>query len=239
MCSRRREWSLTLEILLLPHLFLAISIQGHSKYAIPGDNVTLHISNLPKNHKSLTWFYTTDQKIVEWEFDEPMYFNTKFKDRATLHPQSGALLIRNIQKEDSSTYLLRVLKDNGDEEEWKISLMVLDPVQKPVITVKKLWEMNNCKLMLSCVIQNQSVDYTWYWESGSFPKQLQGSVLQVVHTPQNYSKSYTCQVSNPVSSQNSTINFTSPCEQASSSEVARTATWLVIIVTTLLNLLWI
>ena len=54
-----------------------------------------------------------------------MYFNTKFKDRAKLDPKSGALHIRNIQKEDSSTYLLRVLKDNGDEEEWKISLMVL------------------------------------------------------------------------------------------------------------------
>lgn len=234
MCSRRWEWSLTLGILLLPHLFLAISIQGHSKYAIPGDNVTLHISNLPKNHKSLTWFYTTDQKIVEWEFNEPKYFDTKFKGRATLDSQSGALHICKIQKEDSSTYLLRVLKDNGDEEEWKISLMVLDPVPKPVITVEKTWEMNNCNLTLFCVIQNQSVTYTWYWESGS----LQSSVLQVVHMPQNYAKSYTCQVSNPVSSQNSTINFISPCVQASSSEVARTATWLVIIVTTLLNLLW-
>ena len=98
---------------------------GHPKYAIPGDNVTLHISNLPKNHKSLTWFYTTDQKIVEWEFNEPKYFDTKFKGRATLDSQSGALHICKIQKEDSSTYLLRVLKDNGDEEEWKISLMVL------------------------------------------------------------------------------------------------------------------
>lgn len=234
MCSRRREWSLTLGILLLPHLFLAISIQGHSKYAIPGDNVTLHISNLPKNHKSLTWFYTTDQKIVEWEFNEPKYFDTKFKGRATLDSQSGALHICKIQKEDSSTYLLRVLKDNGDEEEWKISLMVLDPVPKPVITVEKTGERNNCNLTLFCVIQNQSVTYTWYWESGS----LQSSVLQVVHMPQNYAKSYTCQVSNPVSSQNSTINFISPCVQASSSEVARTATWLVIIVTTLLNLLW-
>ena len=28
MCSRRWEWSLTLKILLLPHLLLATSIQG-------------------------------------------------------------------------------------------------------------------------------------------------------------------------------------------------------------------
>lgn len=28
MCSRRREWCLALELLLLPHWFLATSIQG-------------------------------------------------------------------------------------------------------------------------------------------------------------------------------------------------------------------
>uniref|UniRef100_A0AC11D9H5 Uncharacterized protein n=1 Tax=Ovis aries TaxID=9940 RepID=A0AC11D9H5_SHEEP len=126
MCSRRREWSLTLEILLLPLLFLATGRQGYSKYATPSDNVSVQISNLPKNHRSLTWFYTTDQKIVEWESGEPTkYFDTKFKDRATLDSQSGTLHIRKVQKEDSSTYLLRVLKDNGHEEEYKISLMVL------------------------------------------------------------------------------------------------------------------
>ncbi|XDB49159.1 hypothetical protein AB1E18_002742 [Capra hircus] len=185
MCSRRREWSLTLEILLLPLLFLATSIQGQG---------------------------TLDS-------------------RGTLH-------ISKVQKENSSTYLLRVLKDSGHEEEYKISLMVLDPVPKPVITVKKRQKMNTCYLTLSCGIQDQSVTYTWYWESGSFPEELQSSVLEDVHTPQSYSKSYTCQVSNPISSQRNTIHFTSPCVQASSSGVAWTATWLVIMVTTVLNLLW-
>ncbi|XP_017902031.1 PREDICTED: CD48 antigen-like [Capra hircus] len=211
---------------------------GYSKYATPGDNVSLQISNLPKNHRSLTWFYTTDQKIVEWESGEPTkYFDTKFKDRATLDSR-GTLHISKVQKENSSTYLLRVLKDSGHEEEYKISLMVLDPVPKPVITVKKRQKMNTCYLTLSCGIQDQSVTYTWYWESGSFPEELQSSVLEDVHTPQSYSKSYTCQVSNPISSQRNTIHFTSPCVQASSSGVAWTATWLVIMVTTVLNLLW-
>ena len=76
--------------------------------------------------------------------------------------------------------------------------------------------MNTCNLTLSCGIQDQSVTYTWYWESGSFSKQLQSSVLEDVHTPQSYSKSYTCQVSNPISRQNSTIHFTSPCVQGKS-----------------------
>ncbi|XP_069402218.1 CD48 antigen-like [Ovis canadensis] len=218
---------------------ISLMVLGYSKYATPGDNVSLQISNLPMKNRSLAWFYTTDQKIVERESGEPTkYFDTKFKDRATLDSQSGTLHIRKVQKEDSSTYLLRVLKDNGHEEEYKISLMVLDPVPKPEINVNMTQKMNTCNLTLSCGIQGHSVTYTWYWESGSFPKQLQSSVLEDVHTPESYSKSYTCQVSNPISRQNNTIHFTSPCVQASSSGVAWTATWLVIMVTTLVNLLW-
>ncbi|XP_059998235.1 CD48 antigen, partial [Lagenorhynchus albirostris] len=212
-------------------------LTDYSKYAISGSNVSLSISSLPTNYKSLTWFYTTDQKIVEWESGQPKYFNTKFKDRARLDLQSGTLHIHNVQKEDSSTYLLKVLKDPGYEDEWKISLEMLDPVPKPVIEVKKTQGVNKCNLTLSCVIQDQSVNYTWYAEF--LPKEFQSSVLEVTHTPQNYSSSYTCQVSNPVSSQNYTVNFTSPCVLAPSSGVAWTATWLVITVTTVLGLLWI
>ncbi|XP_067570161.1 CD48 antigen [Pseudorca crassidens] len=237
MCSRRWELPLALQLLLLPHLFLATSIQDYSKYAISGSNVSLSISSLPTKNKSLTWLYTTDQKIVECDSGQLKYFNTKFKDRVRLDRQSGTLHINNVQKEDSSTYLLRVLKDSGYEDEWKIPLEVLDPVPKPVIEVKKTQEGNKCNLTLSCVIQDQSVNYTWYAES--LPKEFQSSVLEVTHTPQNYSSSYTCQVSNPVSSQNYTVNFTSPCVLAPSSGVAWTATWLVITVTTVLGLLWI
>lgn len=93
--------------------------------------MSLQISNLPEKHKSLTWFYTTDQKIVEWESGDPKYFNTKFKDRVMLDLNSGTLYIRKVQKEDSSTYLLRVQKDTEDEDEWKIPLVVLGELGEP------------------------------------------------------------------------------------------------------------
>lgn len=93
--------------------------------------MSLSISSLPRNYKSLTWFYTTDQKIVEWESGQLKYFNTKFKDRVRLDLQSGTLHIHNVQKEDSSTYLLMVLKDHGYEDEWKIPLVVLGELGEP------------------------------------------------------------------------------------------------------------
>ncbi|XP_022415233.1 CD48 antigen isoform X2 [Delphinapterus leucas] len=231
MCSRRWELSLALELLLLPHLFLATSIQVNlSSFILPqrvfrGANGLIPSSS-PKVQGPRTVMSKGRRRWI-----------SQLKDRARLDLQSGTLHIHNVQKEDSSTYLLMVLKDPGYEDEWKISLVVLDPVPKPVIEVKKTQEVNKCHLTLSCVIQDQPVNYTWYAES--LPKESRSSVLEVTHTPQNYSSSYTCQVSNPVSSQNNTVNFTSPCVLATSSGVAWTATWLVIMVTTVLGLLWI
>ncbi|XP_034865840.1 CD48 antigen isoform X2 [Mirounga angustirostris] len=195
MCSQRWEWCLALELLMLPHLFLATSIQGHSEHlvtAISGSNVSLQISSLPANYTQLTWLYTADQKILEWESKRTSFFNSKFKERVRLN-QNHALCIYNVQKEDSSTYIFRVLEEYGREKEWYISLEVHG---------------------------------------------LQNFVLEITVEPQNYSKFYTCQASNPVSSKNDTVYFTLPCKLARSSGVAWIATWLMVMVPIVPGLLW-
>ncbi|XP_062961957.1 CD48 antigen [Cynocephalus volans] len=209
---------------------------------VSGSNVSLQISeSLPDNYKQLTWFYGPDQKIVEQEFGRPpMYFDTSFKGRVMLHSPSGVLCIFTVRKEDSSTYLLKVLKKTKNEKVWKVPLEVLDPVPKPQIKIEKTEEIeNNCYLKLSCKVLDQSVNYTWYGDSGPFPKGLQNSVLEITSTKQNYSKFYTCQASNPVSSKNDTLYFTPPCTLARSSGVAWITTWLEVMVPTVLGILLI
>ncbi|XP_036778637.2 CD48 antigen [Manis pentadactyla] len=234
MRSKRCDERLALKFLLRLHLFLATSTQGHSERlvtALSGSNVSLQIHNLPKNYQQLTWFYTTNQKIVEWEFNKTNYFNFKFKDRVMLDHQSFALYIYKVQKEDSSTYLVRVLKEAGDEEEWKVTLQVFDPVPKPAIKIENTREVdNNCDLKLSCAVPEQSVRYTWYGDSGPVLKDLQSAVLEVTVTPSNYSRFYTCEISNPVSSENDTVYFTLPCKLARSSGVSWTAARLMVLV---------
>ncbi|XP_008592685.1 PREDICTED: CD48 antigen-like [Galeopterus variegatus] len=117
---------------------------------------------------------------------------------------------------------------------------IQDPVPKPQIKIEKTEETeNNCYLKLSCKVLDQSVNYTWYGDSGPFPKGLQNSVLEVTSTKQNYSKFYTCQASNPVSSKNDTLYFASFCTLARSSGVAWITTWLEVMVPTVLGILLI
>ncbi|XP_004092792.1 CD48 antigen isoform X1 [Nomascus leucogenys] len=215
MCSRGWDSCLALELLLLPVSLLATSIQGHFVHMtmVSGSNVTLNISeSLPENYKQLTWFYTFDQKIVEWDSRKSKYFESRFKGRVRLDPQSGALYISNVQKEDNSIYIMRVLKKTGNEQEWKIKLQVLDPVPKPVINIEKIEDVdNNCYLKLSCVIPGESVNYTWYGDKRPFPNEFQNSVLETTLKPHNYSRCYTCQVSNSVSRKNGTVCLSPPC----------------------------
>ncbi|XP_063483080.1 CD48 antigen isoform X3 [Symphalangus syndactylus] len=219
MCSIGWDSCLALELLLLPVSLLATSIQGHFVHMtmVSGSNVTLNISeSLPENYKQLTWFYTFDQKIVEWDSRKSKYFESRFKGRVRLDPQSGALYISNVQKEDNSIYVMRVLKKTGNEQEWKIKLQVLDPVPKPVINIEKIEDVdNNCYLKLSCVIPGESVNYTWYGDKRPFPNEFQNSVLETTLKPHNYSRCYTCQVSNSVSSKNGTVCLSPPCTLAS------------------------
>lgn len=87
---------------------------------------------MPDKYKKLTWFYTPEQKIVEYEeSSEPNYFKSKFKDKVKLDLTNGALDIHNVQKEDSSTYLLRVVKVTGNEEEWQVPLKVFGELGEP------------------------------------------------------------------------------------------------------------
>lgn len=90
-----------------------------------------------------------------------------------------------------------------------------DPVPKPSIEIEKTEELtDSCHLRLLCEVkvqEDQRADYTWYGNSGPFPPRNPGNVLELTITPQNKSTFYTCQVSNPVSSENDTVYFHPPC----------------------------
>ncbi|KAL6088668.1 hypothetical protein STEG23_010202 [Scotinomys teguina] len=164
------------------------------------------------SYKRLTWLYTTKQKILECDYNstEITIYDSVFKGRVKLDHISGALHIYNVRKEDKGLYYMRVLREA--EEEEAITLNVFDPVPKPSIKYEKTEDSaESCHLKLSCKIEGMNVDYTWYDDSRPLPKKGRGEVLDLIITPQNRSTSYSCQVSNPVSSQNDTMYFTPPC----------------------------
>ncbi|XP_045154439.1 CD48 antigen [Echinops telfairi] len=236
-----RDWECFPALQLLFCLLLETSIQAPSDLAneinvIAGHNVNLSGTMLvPGRYTSFAWIYATDQKIIEWYGNnETKRFESKLQDRVRLDDH-GTLFINKVQKNDSSTYTLQVLWIGGEEQEWAIQLQVYDRVSKPTITVEvEKSENSTCQVKLFCETQDQPVNYTWHGDSGPLP---QDKALEITHTPETYSRSYTCQVSNPVSSKNDTAYFTSPCILARSFGVHGSATWLLAMVPVVLSFL--
>ncbi|XP_051003888.1 CD48 antigen [Acomys russatus] len=231
MYFRIREWCLVLELFLLP---LVTGSQDHSVPTInveAGGNITLNI--LKKQHEPytrVTWLYTSKQKILEYySSGQNTIYNSSLKGRIALQHTNGALHIHKVRKQDEGTYYMRVLY--GDEREMAISLKVFDLVSKPSIAIIKTQDLtDSCYLRLSCEVEDrsESVNYTWYGDTSPFPQKNPGDVLEITTTSQNQSSSYTCQVSNPVSSKNDTVYFHSPCSLGRSSGAHWIATWLVV-----------
>lgn len=197
--------------------------------AATGSNTTLNIFKTQlEPYKRVTWLHTLKQKILEYNSDgQYTIYNSTFKGRVNFEQTNGALHIHNVRKEDEGTYYMRVFSDG--EVESKINLKVFDPVSKPFIAINTTEELaGSCHLKLSCEVEDQPVDYTWYGESGPFLEKNLGGVLEISITPQNKSAFYTCQVSNPVSSKNETVYFISPCFLVRSSGARWIAAWLVV-----------
>lgn len=213
-------------------LSLVTGFQDHSApnvNVMTGSNVTLSILKHPLGaYQRLTWLHTTNQKILEYYSDgKKIVFESVFKDRVDIDKTNGALRIYNVRKEDRGDYYMRKLHET--EDQWKITMEVYDPVSKPSIKEEKIEALtDSCHLRLSCEVEDQRVDYTWYEESGPFPQKNPGYVLEITVTPHNKSTFYTCQVSNPISSKNDTVYFTLPCKLARSSGVHWIAAWLVV-----------
>lgn len=229
MYFKKRRWFLILESLLLS---LVTGFQDQSVpnvNAITGSNVTLTILKHPlASYQRLTWLHTTNQKILEYfPNGKKTVFESVFKDRVDVDKTNGALHIYNVSKEDRGDYYMRMLHEIEDQR--KITMEVYDLVSKPAIVIEKTEDLtDSCHLRLSCKVEDQGVDYTWYEDSGPFPQRNPGYVLEITITPHNKSTFYTCQVSNPVSSENDTLYFIPPCTLARSSGVHWIAAWLVV-----------
>jgi hypothetical protein len=63
--------------------------------------------------------------------ETPNYFQSRFKDKVILDPESAVLHIKEVGKEENGIYLLRVLMQNGSEKERKITLKVIGELEEP------------------------------------------------------------------------------------------------------------
>ncbi|NXF13160.1 CEAM5 protein, partial [Smithornis capensis] len=179
-----------------------------SSVLLPGlENIT---------HSDSTWWEylngTSFHTILQHSRGAPTpTIHGPYVGRAGFHPSNGSLMLEDVQEGDSGIY--RVTVNAGDRESLEILLEVLKPVSRP-----RLWSSSlvaRATGQVVCEVAEGRVDsITWKKDGQPLPpdrgSQLSGSrsVLYLRPAQRSDCGSYSCNASNGISWQETSLNVT-------------------------------
>ncbi|NXJ53376.1 CD48 protein, partial [Spizaetus tyrannus] len=179
-----------------------------SSVLLPGpDNIT-HIY-------STQWEYldgTSSRTILQYyRGSHDPAICTPYAGRAIFHPSNGSLLLEDVQESDSGIY--KVTVNAGDRESLKILLEVLKPVSRPQLRSSSLVAQATGEVL--CDVAEGRVDtITWKKDGQPFPPDRgfylsdSFSVLYLRSAKKSDCGSYSCNASNRISWQETSLNIT-------------------------------
>ncbi|NXU42269.1 HECA2 protein, partial [Drymodes brunneopygia] len=134
-----------------------------------------------------------------------------YAGRAIFHPSNGSLLLEDVQESDSGIY--RVTVNAGDRKSLEIQLEVLQPVSRPRLWTSPLLARATGQVV--CEVAEGRVG-TITWKKDGQPlapdtvSQLSGSysVLYLRPAKKSDCSSYSCNASNGISWQETSLNVT-------------------------------
>ncbi|NWR48125.1 HECA2 protein, partial [Regulus satrapa] len=134
-----------------------------------------------------------------------------YTGRAVFHPPNGSLLLKDVQENDSGTY--RVTVNTGDRRSLEIQLEVLQPVSRPQLQTSSL--LARAIGQVVCEVTEGRVDtITWKKDGQPLPpdrlSQLSSSrsVLYLRPAKKSDCSSYSCNASNEISWQETSLKVT-------------------------------
>ncbi|XP_072702900.1 CD48 antigen-like [Ciconia boyciana] len=150
------------------------------------------------------------------------YPNSTYKGRLELFPDN-TLKISRLQKSDSSIYQVYLEDEMGKEHIQNILLTVYDLVPKPTVNAKVIRnDPERCEVTLKCSVGLEGVTYEWIPSSKLPQEGTRASEQHVSFNP--LIQTYTCKVSNPVSSNYALLTYRHPCSWTGESSAAASCT---------------
>ncbi|XP_040974978.1 uncharacterized protein LOC115333484 isoform X2 [Aquila chrysaetos chrysaetos] len=202
-----------------PHLRLLVPLQqaaeAREKAAAVGSSVLLPAPDNITHIYSTRWEYldgTSSRTILQYyRGSHDPAICTPYAGRAIFHPSNGSLLLEDVQESDSGIY--KVTVNAGDRESLKILLEVLKPVSRPQLRSSSLVAQATGKVL--CDVAEGRVDtITWKKDGQPFPPDRgfylsdSFSVLYLRSAKKSDCGSYSCNASNRISWQETSLNIT-------------------------------
>uniref|UniRef100_A0A8C6SS62 Ig-like domain-containing protein n=1 Tax=Neogobius melanostomus TaxID=47308 RepID=A0A8C6SS62_9GOBI len=185
----------------------------NSVNAAVGGSVTFTTSLTPTGTPldSITW--NRDTRLIVNSVAGGVSITPEYKDRVTLDVLTGSLELRNLAVSDNGKYDVTIIPTAGDESiTGQATLKVYEPVTNVRITANNtaLVEFNDT-VRLSCSASGSSLSFLWFNDSVEvtasdrvrITESVESATLTIVTVLRYDQGLYTCNVSNPVSSSNS------------------------------------
>ncbi|KFQ46290.1 HEPACAM family member 2, partial [Nestor notabilis] len=185
------------------------------KVAAVGSSVLLPgLGNITQVY-SIQWEYvngTSSHTILQYyRGSHSPAIHTPYAGRAVFHPSNGSLLLEDVQESDSGIYKATVSME--DRESLKILLEVLRPVSRPRLWSSALVAQATGEVL--CEVAEGRVD-TIAWKKDGQPLPLDRgfllsgsrSVLYLRSAKKSDCGSYSCNASNGISWEETSLNVT-------------------------------
>ncbi|XP_044885439.1 CD276 antigen-like [Mauremys mutica] len=185
------------------------------KAAAVGSSVLLPAPDNVKGMTFLQWEYlngTTSHFIVQYHKGSPdPTAHAPSGGRVIFYPANGSLLLENVQETDNGIYAATI--NMVESEARRILLQVLKPVSRPQLWSNSLLVQSAIKLF--CDVSEGRVDtIVWKKDGKHLPQERDFHLsknLSILNIPEGQKSdcgSYSCNVSNEISWQESSLNLT-------------------------------
>ncbi|KAB0386433.1 hypothetical protein FD755_001389 [Muntiacus reevesi] len=199
---------------------------AHHVVGISGEPVWLRTPGLQTNIYSVKWrmpSFSESSNYFIWSWKNDSGWTgvrgnlnltlNHFNQRFNVISKDFTLLIKPAQPQDSGLYTLEVTNHSGKVWIHKFQVSIFDRVERPhLVEKRKVLDGDFCRVTLSCsVARGGDVSYAWY--RGTELIQTRGNLTELVDKVDvSGSHLYTCNVSNPVSWANQSLQLMQGCQ---------------------------
>uniref|UniRef100_A0A8C6WHJ8 Ig-like domain-containing protein n=1 Tax=Neogobius melanostomus TaxID=47308 RepID=A0A8C6WHJ8_9GOBI len=190
----RERGGLIIKLLCCMNDYHSMDLDVNSVNAAVGGSVTFTTSLTPTGTPldSITW--NRDTRLIVNSVAGGVSITPEYKDRVTLDVLTGSLELRNLAVSDNGKYDVTIIPTAGDES----------------ITGQATLKFNDT-VRLSCSASGSSLSFLWFNDSVEvtasdrvrITESVESATLTIVTVLRYDQGLYTCNVSNPVSSSNS------------------------------------
>ncbi|KAL6088661.1 hypothetical protein STEG23_010195 [Scotinomys teguina] len=194
---------------------------------ISGNPLWLRPSNIQTKNVSFLWKKiqpdsSGKNEVLIWnshKYQTHLEFSNDFNNTYDFRALDFALSIKSAKLQDSALYELEITKSSGVLCTKKFQVLILDHVEKPHLQGQlKIVADGMCQVSLYCLVsKDDNVSYALYRGSKLIAEHRNFTDLEN-KTNSSSLHTYTCTVSNKVSSANSTLNFTQGCQSVPQSK---------------------